>query len=65
MKQVQINTILPKNIRDSKNGLDYTLHGDYYLPDLSRVNTIPFLSDVGGVNTNSTLKATTPACILA
>lgn len=35
MKQVQINTILPKNIRDSKNGLDYTLHGDYYLPDLS------------------------------
>ncbi len=35
MKQVRISTILPKNIRDNKNGLDYTLHGDYYLPDLS------------------------------
>lgn len=34
MKQVQINTILPKNIKDNNNGLNYTLHGDYYLPDL-------------------------------
>ena len=25
---------LPKHIHDEKNGLDYTLHGDYYLPDL-------------------------------
>lgn len=25
---------LPKQIHDDKNGLDYTLHGDYYLPDL-------------------------------
>lgn len=25
---------LPLHIHDEKNGLDYTLHGDYYLPDL-------------------------------
>ena len=25
---------LPKKIHDDKNGLDYTLCGDYYLPDL-------------------------------
>ena len=25
---------LPKHIHDEKNGLDYTLCGDYYLPDL-------------------------------
>ena len=25
---------LPKHIHDDKNGVDYTLHGDYYLPDL-------------------------------
>ena len=25
---------LAKHIHDDKNGLDYTLHGDYYLPDL-------------------------------
>ena len=25
---------LSKLIHDDKNGLDYTLHGDYYLPDL-------------------------------
>lgn len=25
---------LPKHIHDDNNGLDYTLHGDYYLPDL-------------------------------
>ena len=25
---------LAKHIHDEKNGLDYTLHGDYYLPDL-------------------------------
>ena len=25
---------LPKHIHDEKNDLDYTLHGDYYLPDL-------------------------------
>lgn len=25
---------LPKHIHDEKNGLDYTLRGDYYLPDL-------------------------------
>lgn len=34
MKQVQINTILPKSIKDNDNGLNYALHGDYYLPDL-------------------------------
>lgn len=25
---------LAKHIHDDKNGLDYTLHGDYYLPDI-------------------------------
>ena len=25
---------LPLHIHDEKNGLNYTLHGDYYLPDL-------------------------------
>lgn len=25
---------LPKHIHDDTNGLDYTLHGDYYFPDL-------------------------------
>ena len=25
---------LPLHIHDDSNGLDYTLHGDYYLPDL-------------------------------
>ncbi len=25
---------LAKHIHDEKNGLDYTLYGDYYLPDL-------------------------------
>ena len=25
---------LAKHIHDEKNGLDYTLHGDYYLPDI-------------------------------
>ena len=25
---------LPLHIHDEKNGLDYTLHGDYYLPDI-------------------------------
>ena len=25
---------LPLHIHDEKNGLDYTLCGDYYLPDL-------------------------------
>lgn len=65
MKQVQINTILPKSIKDNKNGLNYTLHGDYYLLVFTRENPIPFLSDVGAVSTNSTLKATAPVCILA
>ena len=27
-------TELPQHIHDEKNGLNYTLHGDYYLPDL-------------------------------
>lgn len=25
---------MKKQIYDEKNGLSYTLHGDYYLPDL-------------------------------
>ena len=34
MEQNQVHQ-LPLHIHDDKNGLDYTLHGDYYLPDLS------------------------------
>ena len=26
--------VLPKHIHDDKNGLNYTLHGDYYYPDI-------------------------------
>ena len=28
------NIDLPANIHDARNGLNYTLHGDYYLPDI-------------------------------
>ena len=33
MERSTMNT-LPRHIHDEGNGLDYTLHGDYYLPDL-------------------------------
>ena len=58
MMQVPLNTIMPKNLRDNKNGLHYISL------IFAREHPIPFLSDVGGVRTNSTLKATAPACIL-
>jgi len=29
--------ILPDHVHDDENGLDYNLHGDYYLPDLLNV----------------------------
>ena len=32
---------LPLHIHDDNNGLDYTLHGDYYLPDLEVPDTPP------------------------
>ncbi len=32
---------LPLHIHDGKNGLDYTLHGDYYLPELEVPKTPP------------------------
>lgn len=32
---------LPSKIHDSKNGLDYTLVGDYYLPDLEIESSQP------------------------
>ena len=32
---------LPSKIHDSKNGLDYTLVGDYYLPDLEVESSQP------------------------
>jgi len=32
---------LPLRIHDDKNGLDYTLHGDYYLPELEVPETPP------------------------
>ena len=28
------NRALPHHITDERNGLSYTLHGDYYFPDL-------------------------------
>ncbi|MGN0774149.1 MAG: TnpV protein [Candidatus Ventricola sp.] len=40
MKQMTANA-LPMNIHDERNGLDYTLHGDYYLPDLEVPKTPP------------------------
>lgn len=33
MERSTMNT-LPPHVRDERNGLDYTLCGDYYLPDL-------------------------------
>lgn len=33
MEQRAMNT-LPRHVRDERNGLDYTLYGDYYLPDM-------------------------------
>ena len=33
MERSAMNT-LPRHVHDERNGLDYTLHGDYYLPDL-------------------------------
>ena len=33
MERSTMNT-LSRHVHDEKNGLDYTLHGDYYLPDL-------------------------------
>ena len=32
---------LPLHIHDDSNGLDYTLHGDCYLPDLEAPETPP------------------------
>ena len=31
--------IMPKRIHDNQNGLDYTLHGDYYFPELTAPET--------------------------
>lgn len=32
---MNMNPHLPRHIHDNQNGLDYTLHGDYYFPDLT------------------------------
>ncbi|MDY4928660.1 TnpV protein [Clostridium fessum] len=40
MEQSAMNT-LPRHIHDERNGLDYTLYGDYYLPDLEVPPTPP------------------------
>ena len=32
---MNMNPYLPRHIHDNQNGLDYTLHGDYYFPDLT------------------------------
>ena len=40
MKQNNKTSIeLPTNIHDARNSLTYTLHGDYYLPDLQLSST--------------------------
>ena len=39
---------LPLHIHDNSNGLDYTLHGDYYLPDL-KVPKTPSLNRWGRI----------------
>ena len=32
---MNMNSRLSRHIHDNQNGLDYTLHGDYYFPDLT------------------------------
>ena len=32
---MNMNSHLPRDIHDNQNGLDYTLHGDYYFPVLT------------------------------
>ena len=36
---MNMNPHLPRHIHDNQNGLDYTLHGDYYFPDLAAPET--------------------------
>ena len=36
---MNMNPYLPRHIHDNQNGLDYTLHGDYYFPDLAAPET--------------------------
>ncbi len=40
---------LPKHIYDNKNGLNYTLYGDYYLPDLEYLTTHHEIRRWGGM----------------
>ena len=40
MERSTMNT-LSQHVHDERNGLDYTLHGDYYLPDLEVPDTPP------------------------
>ena len=40
MEQSAMND-LPRHVHDERNGLDYTLYGDYYLPDLEVPVTPP------------------------
>ena len=40
MERSTMNT-LPRHVHDERNGLDYTLYGDYYLPDLEVPETPP------------------------
>ena len=37
---------LPQHITDEHNGLSYTLHGDYYFPDLELPEQQPVLHPV-------------------
>ena len=38
---------MKKHIYDESNGLSYTLHGDYYLPDLAMNEEEPTYSKYG------------------
>ncbi len=38
---------LPQHITDEHNGLSYTLHGDYYFPDLSFRSSSPSADGAG------------------
>ena len=37
---------MKKQIYDEKNGLSYTLHGDYYLPDLEINEEEPYIWEI-------------------
>ena len=51
---------MKKQIYDEKNGLNYTLHGDYYLPDLEINEEEPTYGKYG--NNAKTVSEGAPEC---